>query len=111
MTSNDYLKQYITELRGISFIDLANALKLGHHCVQKTVKGQRRNPNIRRAIAEHVGLDPEKTWGRGSVVYLRRMVAVEAGRVAEEKAQQARRAFLQKYDGQSVNAKNRAVNE
>jgi len=107
----NYLQRYI-EVLGISCQDIATATGYGYHSIQKTVKGHRRSVPIRAAITQHLGLDNEKTWGRGSVVYLRRMVAVAANRMADEKADAARSKFLAKYgeDAGNVTAKRRAVN-
>ena len=111
MTSTNYLQEYI-ELRGLSIQGLADAIGLGYHCVQKTVKGHKRGVNTRAAITEYLGLDNDKTWGRGAVVYLRHKVALEAKRVADEKASQARVAFLAKYSGtiDNLTGKTKAVN-
>ena len=98
MTNSNYLKQYL-ELRGLTCQDLAIAIGLGYHCVQKTVKGHKHGVRTRAAIADYLGLDPIKTWGRGSVIYLRRMVAVEANKVADQKAAKTKNDFLAKYNG------------
>ncbi len=106
----NYLQQLI-ELRGMTVQDLATAIHLGYHCVQKTVKGHKRGVATRATIATHLGLDPVKTWGRGSVLYLRRLVAVEANRVAQVKADAARDNFLKKYsDGATLPAQRKTVN-
>lgn len=106
----NYLQQLI-ELRGMTVQDLATALNLGYHCVQKTVKGHKHGVATRNAIAAYLGLDPVKTWGRGYTVYLRRQVAVEANRVAQEKAEAARVKFLGKYSViATLSAKRNAVN-
>src|SRR6185369_13056489 len=104
----NYLQQLI-ELRGMTVQDLATAINLGYHCVQKTVKGHKRGVQTRATIAEYLGLDPVKVWGRGSVLYLRRLVAIEANRVASEKAETARTEFLLKYsDSATLPAKRKA---
>lgn len=106
----NYLQRYI-EVRGISCQDIATATGCGYHSIQKTVKGLRRGLPIRQAIAKHLGLDPVKTWGHGSIVYLRKMVALATNQAAEEKAQEARRKFLKKYsDDATLPAKRKAVN-
>jgi hypothetical protein len=106
----NYLQRYI-DVRGINCQDIATATGFGYHSIQKNVKGIRRNHNIRTAIAEYLGLDPEKTWSRGAVVYLRKMVAVAVNQMADEKAQKARREFLEKYsDDATLTAKGKAVN-
>lgn len=106
----NYLQQYIT-LNNLTCQDIATGTGYGYHSVQKTVKGVRRHPAIRTAIAEYLGLDPAKTWGRGSVVYLRRQVAVAANRAAQEKAEKARREFMKKYSFiATVPAQREAVN-
>ncbi len=106
----NYLQQLI-ELRGMTVQDLATAIQLGYHCVQKTVKGHKRGVQTRAAIAGYLGLDPVKVWGRGSVLYLRRLVAVEANKVAQQKAETTRTEFLKKYaDCATLPAKRKAVN-
>ncbi len=106
----NYLQQLI-QLRSMTMQDLATAINLGYHCVQKTVKGQKRGVATRAAIAKHLGIDASRTWGRGSVLYLRKLVAIEANRVAAEKAEKARADFLKKYsDSATLPAQRRAVN-
>lgn len=106
----NYLKQLI-ELRGLTAQDIATATGFGYHSVQKNIKGVRRNLAIRTAIAECLELDPAKTWGRGAALYLRRLVAVEANRVAKEKAEVTRTEFIKKYsDSATLPAKRKAVN-
>jgi|SRR6185369_6478736 len=106
----NYLQRYI-KIRGLSCQAIADSTGIGFHSIQKNVKGVRRNQAIREAIAKYLGLDPVKTWGHGSVVYLRKMVAVAANRAAEEKGQKARREFLEKYsDDATLPAKRKAVN-
>ncbi|WP_277058756.1 hypothetical protein [Trichlorobacter lovleyi] len=107
----NYLQRYI-ELRKTSCQEISNAVGLGYHSVQKVVKGVRRPLIVRKAVAEYLGLDPVKTWGRGAAMYLRHMIAVEANRMADEKAEQARAEFLAKYGASSNNltAKRQAVN-
>ncbi|OGW36124.1 MAG: hypothetical protein A2X58_08575 [Nitrospirae bacterium GWC2_56_14] len=106
----NYLQQLI-DLRGLTCQDIATGTGYGYHSIQKTVKGVRRHPLIREAIAKHLHIDALRTWGRGSVLYLRKLVAVEANRVAEEKAKTARETFLAKYaDHATLPAKRKAVN-
>ncbi|MFZ2948802.1 MAG: hypothetical protein WA003_04895 [Desulfuromonadaceae bacterium] len=106
----NYLQQLI-ELRDMTVQDLANAIHLGYHCVQKTVKGHKRGVQTRAAIAGHLGLDPVKVWGRGSALYLRRLVAIEANKVAQQKAEITRKKFIAKYsDSATLPAKRKAVN-
>jgi len=106
----NYLQKLI-ELRGLTCQDIAAGTGYGYHSVQKAVKGVRRQPAIRTAIADYLGLDAAKTWGSGSVIFLRRQVAIEANRVAKEKAEATRREFLKKYsDSAILPAKRRAVN-
>lgn len=107
----NYLQRYI-EVRGITCQDIATATGYGYHSIQKTVKGVRRPVKICAAITKYLCLDNEKTWGRGAAVYLRRMVAIAANRMADEKAEAARVEFLAKYgaDSRNVTAKRNAVN-
>lgn len=107
----NYLQRYI-ELRGLNCQIIANSTGYGYHSVQKAVKGVRRHPVIRTAIAQYLGLDPVRTWGRGSALYLRRMVAVETSRAADRAAEQARSKFLAKYNVSTDNLtlKRQAVN-
>lgn len=106
----NYLQQLL-ELRGMTIQDLATAISLGYHCVQKTVKGHKRGIKTRAAIANHLGIDPERTWGRGAVLYLRRLVAIEANKVAQQKAEKTRIEFLKKYaDAATLPANRKAVN-
>jgi hypothetical protein len=106
----NYLQQLI-EIRGLTAQDIATATGFGYHSVQKNVKGVRRNPQIRAAIAACLGLDPIKAWGRGAMIYLRRLVAVEANRVALEKAEITRTEFIAKYsESATLPANRKAVN-
>jgi hypothetical protein len=106
----NYLHRLI-ELRDLTCYDLASTTGFGYHSIQKNVKGVRRNPQIRTAIAEALGLDPVKTWGRGSVIYLRRLVAIEANRAADKHAAVTREKFLKKYsDGPTLPHQRKAVN-
>lgn len=106
----NYLQQLI-ELRGMTVQDLATAIGLGYHCVQKTVKGHKHGVQTRNAIAAHLGLDPVKAWGRGYAIYLRRVVAIEANKVAQQKAEIARTEFLKKYsDNATLPAKRKVCN-
>jgi len=106
----NYLQQLI-DLRGLTCQDIANATGYGYHSVQKNVKGVRCNLPIREAIAKHLHVDASRIWGRGSVLYLRKLVAVEANRVAQERAEAARDNFLKKYsDSATLPAKRKAVN-
>ena len=101
------LQRYM-DLCGITCTDIAAGTRLGYHSVQKVVKGHRRAPKIRAAIAYYLGLDPDKLWGRGAAMYLRARIAVEAARQAEAK----RLEILSKYipDGANIAPKRRAVN-
>ena len=104
------LQRYI-ELRGISCQTIADATRFGYHSIQKNVKGVRCNIKIREAIAKFLDIDASRAWGRGSLLYLRKLVAAEANRVADEKAKTAREEFLKKYsDGATLPAKRKAVN-
>lgn len=106
----NYLQQLI-ELRSLTFYDIADATGYGYHSIQKNVKGVRCNLHIREAIAKFLHIDASKVWGRGSALYLRRLVAVEANRVALGKAEIARTQFLEKYsDSATLPAKRKAVN-
>ncbi|MBT0664734.1 hypothetical protein KI809_10525 [Geobacter pelophilus] len=95
-------------LRNITCQQIANATGIGYHSIQKTVKGLRRCVRIRAAIAEYLDLDHTKLWGRGSVLYLRAQIAIEAGRQAEKKRQE----IIKKYapDARNIAAKRKAVN-
>ena len=106
----NYLQQLI-ELRGMTVQDLATAIGLGYHCVQKTVKGHKHGVVTRNAIAAYLGLDPVKAWGRGYAIYLRRMVAIEANLVADKRAEATRTEFLKKYsDSATLPAKRKICN-
>lgn len=103
--------QQLIDLRGLSAQDIATATGFGYHSVQKNVKGVRCNLRIRQAIADYLNIDCNKTFGRGSVLYLRKLVAEEANKKAAEKAEQTRKKFLKKYaDSATLPAKRKAVN-
>lgn len=101
------LQRYL-DLRGLTAQAIALAIGIGYHTVQKTIKGHRRCPRIRIAIATYLGLDAEKLWGRGSVLYIRKAVAEEASRQAETK----RREIINHYapSAPSVKPLRHAVN-
>lgn len=104
------LQRYIA-LRGISCQTIATGTGIGYHSVQKHVKGVRCNVRIREAIATFLGIEASLAWGRGSVLYLRKLIAAEANRVADEKAKTVREEFLKKYsEGATLPAKRKAVN-
>jgi hypothetical protein len=106
----NYLKQLI-DLRDLTCQDIATATGFGYHSIQKNIKGARRNTSIRNAIAGFLDLDPARTWGKGSVIYLRRLVAIEANQVAQEKAEVTRTEFLKRYsDSATLPAKRKVVN-
>lgn len=104
----NYLKQLL-DVKGITCQDISAGTGYGYHSVQKTVKGHRRQVQIRNAIATFLGLDPTKAWGKGSMIYLRRQVAIEANLMAAQRAESAKKAFLAKYT-RILPAKAKAVN-
>lgn len=102
----NYLQQLI-KLRGLTFYDIATGTGLGYHSIQKTVTGDRKPLKIREAIANYLSIDSTKAFGRGSAMYLRHQVALEANKQAEIHRQE----LLKKYcDGPTLPAKRLAVN-
>ena len=101
------LQRYL-DLRGISCQEIATATGIGYHTVQKTIKGLRRCARIRTIIALYLGLDQDKLWGRGAILYLRAQIAIEAGRQAEVRRQEILKKYL--VGSENIDPKRRAVN-
>lgn len=102
----NYLQQLI-KLRKLDCRDIATASGLGYHSIQKTVNGERRSVKIREAIATYLQIDSSKAFGRGSAMYLRHQLALEANKQAEIHRQE----LLKKYcDAPTLPAKRAAVN-
>ena len=99
--------QKLIELRGLTAQDIATGTGYGYHSVQKNVKGVRCNLNIREAIAKFLHIDASRTWGRGSMLYMRRLLAVEANLAANRHAEIAREKFLSTH---SYTATQKSVN-
>lgn len=75
--------QKLFKLRGLSMQALAEAVGLGEHSVQKTVKGIRKPQHVRSAVAGYLGLEVDQAFGPGASLYLKRLIK-------EEIAQQAK---------------------
>ena len=102
----NYLQQLI-KLRKLTFHDIATGTGIGYHSIQKAVTGDRKPVRIREAIANYLRIDNDKAFGRGSAMYLRHLVALEANKQAEIIKQE----FLAKYsDTATLPAQRRAVN-
>ncbi len=102
----NYLQQLI-KLRKLTFHDIAKGTGYGYHSIQKAITGDRKPVKIREAIACYLQVDSSKAFGRGSAMYLRHLVAMEANKQAEILKQE----FLKKYsDSATLPAKRTAVN-
>lgn len=105
-TDMNYLHRLI-KLRGLTFYDIAAGTGYGYHSIQKAVTGDRKPLKIREAIARYLQIDSIKAFGRGSAMYLRHQVALEANKQAETH----RKELLKKYcEEATLPAKRKAVN-
>jgi len=102
----NYLQQLI-KLRKLDCRDIAAGTGLGYHSIQKTVTGDRKPIRIREAIAKFLDIDASKAFGRGSAMYLRHQVALEANKQAEIYRQELHEKYC---DGPTLPAKRLAVN-
>lgn len=69
--------QQLFKLRGISMQQLADALGITMHPVQKTVKGTRATAHIREAIAGYLGLTVDECFGPAARRVLRKLIRQE----------------------------------
>ncbi len=86
--------QQLFKLRGISMQRLADALGLTMHPVQKTVKGTRKTPHIRAAIAGYLRITVDECFGAASRRVLRKLIREEIVKKREAYEQALKRKAL-----------------
>lgn len=92
--------QQLIRLRELDARIIAVAIGYGYHTVQKTITGARNHPACQNAIANYLGLDPEKVHGNESIQYLKQTILIEVSKIASVKAETVRLEFLATYTAQ-----------
>ncbi len=97
--------QRLLKLRGISCRDIAEAKAIEYHTVQKTIARAaytdkrgviriRKPKNIRRVVADYLGLSYDQVWGDGSALTLRRLIKAEVRKKAQAAEAELMAAYL-----------------
>ena len=91
------LKKYLT-LKGITTVQISEGTGLGYHCVDKTLKNERKGRVPRKKIAEYLDMPYEKIWGSRSSRELLKLMNKEIQRNADaaraNKVRVLKRRFL-----------------
>lgn len=111
------LKRYL-KIRGVRISDLAKAVGMNPHRIYKTVEQYReppvaddkkhRNPVVRKAVSDYLGLDYQEVWGDLSEYSLRLLIWIEIDRILKDRRADLVREFLadagKDYQGQVLPA-------
>ena len=99
--------QRLFKARGISMMALGELLGLNWHAVQKVVKGTRQTPHIREAVACHLGLAVDQTFGPRARRSLLPLIECEINRKRTEYERRLQSKYLINH---TVAAGRKAVN-
>ena len=102
--------QKLLALGGIRVIDIALAMGLNYHSVQKCIKGQRPAPHVCEAIAGYLGVPRNKIFGPGAKRGLPQLIAQQIDRRAERERERLQQRFLLR-SASTIPNKRRAGND
>jgi len=93
--------QRLIKLKGPSIRQIATPLGVGYHSLQKTIKGVRKTPAMRQAIASYFNVSPDALWGPKSHAVIRYLIEKEIEHQVKRRAKLTREELTKQYLGNS----------
>jgi len=86
--------QKLLRLKKITLRQIAHVSGVGYHSLQKVVKGVRKTPSVRRAIASYLNVTPEALWGPKSHTVIYYLMEKEIEHQACDKREELKNGYL-----------------